>query len=104
MRSIRNKASRRRFLRAAGAGAAALPLAGLLRVETVGAAELPKLDLEDPTAKALGYVHESTTAGQLCNNCNFWKGGDAEWGACQLFPGKAVAAKGWCKSWIKMAS
>ena len=101
MRKIDSRTSRRRFLTVAGAGVFALPLAGLIRVQTVGAAEMPKLALDDPSAKALGYVHESTTADQNCKNCNFWQDGDAEWGGCPLFPGKAVSAKGWCKSWIK---
>ena len=95
--------SRRRFLTIAGAGVAALPLAGLVRVQTVGAGEMPKLSPDDPTAKALGYIHASTMADQKCNNCNFWQGGDAQWGGCTLFPGKDVNAQGWCKSWIKKA-
>jgi len=101
MRKNDSRTSRRRFLTVAGAGAAALPLAGLIRVQTVSAAEMPKLSLDDPTAKALGYVHETANADQKCNNCNFWQGGDAEWGGCTLFPGKGVSANGWCKSWIK---
>jgi hypothetical protein len=86
---------------ATAAGAAALPLAGLLRVETARAQDMPHLSLDDPTAKALAYVEQSSTEGQWCHNCQFWQGGDAEWGACPLFPGKAVARDGWCKSWTK---
>jgi hypothetical protein len=96
--------SRRRFLTMAGASVALLPFTGLVRVQTVGAAEMPKLTLDDPSAKALGYVNESAVADQHCINCNFWQGGGAEWGGCPLFPGKSVAAKGWCKSWLKKAS
>lgn len=92
--------TRRDFIRTVGAAAAMLPLAGVIPVQ---AAEMPKLSEGDATAKALGYVHESTTAGQLCNNCNFWQGGDAVWGGCPLFPGNSVSAAGWCKSWIKKA-
>jgi hypothetical protein len=103
MRTHDTRTSRRRFLRVAGAGAVALPLAGLIRVETVNGAEMPMLSLDDPTAKALGYVEMSATDGQHCSNCNFWQGGTAASGGCPLFPGKAVAAKGWCKSWIKKA-
>jgi anaerobic selenocysteine-containing dehydrogenase len=102
MSKLDTRASRRQFMRAAGAGAVAVSLAGLLRTPTA-AADMPKLSLDDPSAKALAYTHESSTDGQLCNNCNFWQGGAAEWGGCPLFPGKAVAAKGWCKSWVKKA-
>ena len=103
MRKIDTRSSRRQFMRVAGAGAVALPLAGLIRVQTVGAADMPMLSLDDPSAKALGYVEASTVDGQFCNNCNFWQGGDADHGGCPLFPGKAVTAKGWCKSWVKKA-
>lgn len=92
--------SRRHAIRLLGVTAASVPLAGLV---TAHAAELPKLSPDDATAKALGYVHETAVEGQRCNNCNFWQGGDAEWGGCPLFPGKGVSANGWCKSWIKKA-
>ena len=103
MRTHDTRTSRRGFLRVAGAGVVALPLAGLIRVETVNGAEMPMLTADDPTAKALGYVAKSATAGQTCDNCNFWQGGTAASGGCPLFPKRAVAAKGWCRSWIKKA-
>lgn len=93
--------SRRQFLATCAIGIATVPLAGLLRAGAARAAELPKLSLEDPTAKALNYVEQSTTEGQRCNNCQFWQGGDADWGPCPLFPGKSVSARGWCTSWTK---
>ena len=101
MKKIDSRASRRQFMRVAGAGLAALPFAGLIPVQTVSGADLAPLMVDDPTAKALAYVEASATDGQLCNNCNFWQGGDAERGGCPLFPGKSVVAKGWCKSWVK---
>jgi len=102
MRTIHAK-TRRHFLVVSAAGIGALPLAGLLHPEASRAADLPKLSLEDPTAKALNYVEQSTTEGQQCNNCQFWQGGDVDWGPCPLFPGKSVSAQGWCKSWTKKA-
>jgi hypothetical protein len=37
-------------------------------------------------------------AGDTCANCQFYSGGATGYGPCQLFPGKSVAAKGWCVS------
>lgn len=97
--------SRRDFLRKAGAGAAALATAGMLAPKiSLAAGHLPKLDPGDPTAKALEYTHASAKEGQWCNNCQLWQGGDKDWGGCAIFPGKEVAAKGWCKSWVKKTS
>lgn len=101
MKKTDPRTSRRRFMRVAGGSLAVLPFAGLLPARTAAGAELPPVTADDPTAKALAYVDESTVAGQFCHNCNFWQGGDADRGPCQIFPGKSVAAKGWCKSWTK---
>jgi hypothetical protein len=96
--------TRRSFLYALGTGAIAIPLSTLTRRGTGFADETPKLDLEDPTAKALEYVHESPDAEKLCVGCQLYTGeAGAEWGPCAIFPGKLVAAKGWCKSWVVKA-
>ncbi len=78
--------------------------------------------LDDPTATALGYVHDAAKADlkkfpkragaegatQFCNNCMFVQGEEAEiageegkWVGCQLFQKKVVNSKGWCNSWTK---
>lgn len=96
--------SRRRFLKiAAGTAAAAVVVGGLPRVAR--AADLPHVAESDPTAKALGYVEDASAtkdpkrkAGDDCSNCMFYSGGPTGFGPCQLFPGKSVAAKGWCVS------
>lgn len=96
--------TRRSFLRALGTGAICLPLSTLTQSGKGSADETPKLDPEDATAKALGYVHESPDAEKQCKNCQLYTGeADAEWGPCAIFPGKLVNAKGWCKSWIVKA-
>lgn len=96
--------SRRSFLQKAGAGTVLVTMGGLVAHRDSSAAEhLPKLDPGDPTAKALEYTHDSPKSDQFCNNCNFWQGGDKDWGGCAIFPGKEVSAKGWCKSWIKQS-
>ncbi|HET6554162.1 MAG TPA: high-potential iron-sulfur protein [Dyella sp.] len=96
--------SRRRFLKAAAGTAAAAAMIGSLP-RLARAADLPHLAESDPTGKALGYVEDASKttdakhkAGDTCANCQFYAGGPTGYGPCQLFPGKAVSAKGWCVS------
>lgn len=96
--------TRRSFLYALGTGVIAIPLSTLTRQGSTLAADAVKLDLEDPTAKALEYVSESPDATKLCAGCQLYTGAaGAEWGPCAIFSGKLVSAKGWCKSWIMKA-
>ena len=96
--------SRRRFLKlAAGTATAAMLVSGLPRIAR--ADDLPHVSEADPTAKALGYVEDATKTtdakhkpGDTCINCQFYSGAATGYGPCQLFPGKAVSAKGWCIS------
>ncbi len=99
-----NNPSRRRFLKLTAGTAAVAALAGTLP-RRARAADLPHLGNADPTAKALGYVENAGStsspkhkAGDNCANCQFYTGGATGYGPCQIFPGKAVAAKGWCIS------
>jgi hypothetical protein len=99
-------ASRRRFLLGAALAVAAAPLAPL----AIGRAEaqaLKPLPADNATAKALAYTadaattkHASFKPGSSCANCQFFTAGT---GGCTLFPGFAVAAKGWCSAWAKKA-
>lgn len=70
-------------------------------------AEMPKLSVDSPQAKALSYVEDATSVdstkqpryqtGQACSNCALFQNSDgAEWAGCSIFPGKLVAAAGWC--------
>jgi len=72
------------------------------------------VDEKDPQAVALGYVADAKrvdtkkfpkfAAGQVCSNCSLWQGKPADKAAaCALFPGKQVAAAGWCSAWVKKA-
>jgi hypothetical protein len=96
--------SRRRLLRRLALGACVAPLAaGALRPTL--AASAPLLSMDAPEAKAVKYVENAkdapgATAGNNCANCGLYQGpnGSTE-GPCQLFPGKAVKAAGWCTSW-----
>lgn len=99
-----NDISRRRML---GMSAAAL-IAGpalALSGRSAMAADLPRVDPDDAQAKALAYVHESAKADSQCRNCQLYTGDPAaDWGTCAIFPGKQVAAAGWCSAWVRKAS
>ena len=98
------KMTRREVLRLAGGATAIIPLA-MLTSRGASATDLPQVDVEDATAKALGYIHATENPEEMCSNCQLYTGAaDAEWGPCTIFPGKAVNAKGWCKSWVKKIS
>lgn len=105
--------TRRDFLKAAAVGAATLPAAGLAARSASAAVPdgMPRLELDDPAAVALGYVHDVADVdrarfprfeeGQYCGNCRLISG-DAgeEWRPCSIFPGKLVANAGWCSAWV----
>lgn len=102
--------SRRNFLKGV---ALAVPAGSVALQATVAkASDLPKLDEADPAAKALLYVHDAADVdtsnpmaarfepSQNCANCVQIQGEDgAEWRPCGIFPGKSVAAAGWCSVW-----
>lgn len=110
--------TRRRFLAqvalAVPAGAALLDVT--VSNTALAEATLPKLELTDPSAKALLYVEDTTkvdkanpmaarhTPDQSCANCSQIQGkeGDA-FRPCAIFPGKLVASNGWCSVWVKKA-
>ena len=114
--------NRRSFLQIASASAVGLAIAApALHAATAAApkapaapATLPKLELTNPTAKALGYVEDSTkvdkvkypkhTPAQICGNCALIQGDPKNVrNPCVLFPGRSVASKGWCASYAKKA-
>ena len=93
--------TRRQFLGSTAVVVAISPSL-ILTSRSVVAAEAPRLDPNDAQAKALAYVHQSPTADNVCANCQLYTGAaDAEWGPCAIFPGKQVAAAGWCSAWVK---
>jgi hypothetical protein len=88
---------RREFMKwsAATGGCLLIPTISLSAV-----ADDPLVTLDDPQAKALGYVEASEVEGQSCANCVHGKGDlSAENIGCNLFPGKQVKGAGWCKVW-----
>ena len=78
------------------------------------AADLPQLSVDDPMAKAMKYTADASSvdpatrnnpaADQTCANCALIQGNDGDaWRPCQIFPGKVVAAAGWCSVWAPKA-
>jgi len=97
------KLNRRQFL-SSSAAVVVLSPAMLLSGRSVVAADVPKVDPNDPQAKALSYVHESPKADNICANCQLYQSAaDTAWGPCAIFPGKQVAGGGWCSAWVKKA-
>ena len=82
--------SRRQFIQI-------VPVAGaaLLAARAAQAQGAPVGD-KDPQAVALGYVADATKADKV-------KYKTYAAGACPLFAGKTVAAKGWCSAYAKKA-
>jgi len=105
---VDDKFSRRQLLQGAIAGLAAVPAATWIAHDARAAEPLSETD---PTAKSLAYVADASKVdpkanptyqkGQLCENCIQFTGkaGAAD-GPCNIFPGKLVKAKGWCKVWV----
>jgi len=100
--------SRRQFLRTSARGAVLIPLSGLLTYgfSTSALAETPKLDPADPLAAGLKYTHDASSAARAtpaddCAICMQYTDKGDGWGDCKIFPGKLVAAKGWCSAYVK---
>ena len=112
---MQSKLSRRSIVKGCLVSAALLPSVGLFAGIASGASTLPPLDPNDPTAKALGFVTDTTkvdsTANpthkptQRCGVCAQFQGnaGDAT-GGCNIFTGKSVPQNGWCKVWAQKPS
>lgn len=81
------------------------PLAGTVRAD----APRNPLSEQDRAAKALGYRQDARSVdtkafpawhrGESCANCALIEFGTARQRGCSLFPGKLVAASGWCSGW-----
>lgn len=97
---MKNQSSRRRFLQLTVGGIIGLSVGNKLLVKPAQAAEIPHLSVDDPQAKALKYVNESTKGNSNCNSCMLIEGdASAAWRPCKIFPGKLVNAKGWCSAY-----
>lgn len=103
------KFPRRTLLKGALMGVAAVPVSALLS-RTADAAT-GRVDPNEPQSKSLGYIEDATKVdakanpnykpGQICANCLQAPKKDGDWIPCNIFAGRDVAAKGWCKVWVK---
>ena len=92
--------NRRDFLKLSGTSLIGLTLGST----ALRANAQEQLSESDPTAVALKYVNKSAVEGSYCDNCMYIQGEDGkDWRPCAIFPGKVVAAKGWCSAWMKKA-
>ena len=102
-----SKIARRQFMQLSAVAAAGLVLKPGQEAQ---AQDMPKLDPADAQAQSLKYTHDAASvdpasranpaADQNCANCALIQGNDGdEWRPCQIFPGKLVAASGWCSVW-----
>ena len=106
-----SKIARRKFIQLSAAATAGCLFQANRRAV---AQDMPKLALDDPMAQAMKYTHDASTvdpasranpaAEQNCANCALIQGNDGDaWRPCQIFPGKLVAADGWCSVWAPKA-
>lgn len=97
--------SRRDAVKMMMGGLVAVPLMNLVGMAAAQAEDLPHVDeATDPTAMALKYKHDAAASerpseDQSCSNCMHIGTATGDWVPCALFPGKAVAAAGWCSGW-----
>jgi hypothetical protein len=102
----KNRLSRRSFVETVLLASATVAVGGR-RAE---ADELPKLDVKDPAAVALGYAlnasqvdaqkYPTYVKGSNCENCLQLQGKPGnDYRPCSLFPGKSVSVSGWCSGW-----
>jgi len=102
----KHQLSRRKFVEKVLLASAAATVAGRRAV----ADELPKLDVKDPAAVALGYVlnasqvdakkYPTYVQGSNCENCLQLQGkAGNDYRPCSLFPAKLVSVSGWCSGW-----
>ncbi len=102
--------SRRSFLGLCGAAAlATFPL------QSMAQAAATKLDVNDPTAKSLGFVENASTLtpakeaafkpGSHCASCQLYGAAEAKGGyaPCGAFGGKLVPQNGWCRAYTAKA-
>lgn len=108
---MQRKISRRSIVKGGLIAGALLPSLSLLS-SNAGAAALPPLDPNDPTAKALAFTtdaskvdsksHPTFKPSQKCGTCAQFQGkaGEAT-AACTIFAGKSVPEGGWCQVWVQ---
>ena len=104
---MHSKMTRRSIVKNGLIAGALIPAFGLIG-SPAGAAALPALDPNDPTAKALGFIADAAKVdasanptfkpNQKCGTCAQYLGKAGETvGGCNIFAGHSVPVGGWCK-------
>ena len=105
------KFPRRTLLKGALLSVAAVPVSAMLSRTATAASG--RVDPNEPQAKSLGYVEDAAKVdakanpnfkpGQMCSNCLQVPAGKekGDWIPCNIFAGRQVSAKGWCKVYVK---
>lgn len=99
--------TRRDILRGTAAAAGMIPL---VHLGTSRAWAAEQLDPNDPTAQALKYAEDASTAtrpdkagvagaDQECGNCALYTAPGDGSGPCALFQGRIVPEGAWCSAW-----
>ncbi len=109
---MQSKYTRRDIVKGGLIAGALIPAAGLISLQAQAQAPATPLDPNDPTAKSLGFVTDSTKVDasanpthkptQKCGTCAQFQGkaGDAT-APCSIFAGHTVPQGGWCKVWVQ---
>jgi hypothetical protein len=111
---MQHEISRRALVKRALVGSALIPVLSVIETRAL-AADLTPLDVNDSTAKALGFVTDASTVdaktrptykpGQRCSNCLQYQGKATDaTAACTIFPNHSVPAAGWCQVWAQRPS
>jgi len=111
---MHHKISRRALVKSGLIAGALVPAIGIIG-NNAGAAALPPLDPNDPTAKALGFVTDASKVSasanptfkpnQKCSTCAQYQGKPSDTSAgCNIFAGHSVPAGGWCKVWAQKSA
>jgi len=103
--------SRRSFVKITASSLTVIPLVvGAQEDQSDVSNANPKLPEDDPVAISLGYKEKSSNVDsglypnhqetQKCSGCSLYVVADEAWGDCAVFPGKQVAAEGWCAAYV----
>ena len=103
-----SKIARRQFMQLSAVAAAGLVVSPS---REASAQDMPRIEESDPVAQSLKYTHDASSVDpatranpapeQNCANCALIQGNDGDaFRPCAIFPGKSVAAAGWCSAWV----
>ena len=102
------KTNRRTFVIDCSIGFAGLAAAGLTNAQPAlleSHSQAKTLGYRDAASKVVGADFPKYAAGQKCAGCQMFRAPQAAatTGPCAIFPGKLVAAEGWCDAFVQKA-